>query len=131
MTKNINKPNGIGLGRIIKASQCSVKGFIAAYNHESAFRQELLLTAIMLPFSFVIANDSIQLALLIVTLLLVLLVEILNSAIEAVVDRISLEQNPLSGRAKDLGSAAAFLALTICSLIWLAVIYQNYFSLSS
>lgn len=119
-----NKPNGTGLGRIIKASKCSWLGFKAAFIHESAFRQELLLAAILLPISFFIAQDIMQLAMLNGVLLIVLMVEILNSAIEATVDRIGLEHHELSGRAKDLGSAAVFLALMLCLLVWLSVIYH-------
>jgi len=121
-----NKPNGSGFGRIIKAGNCSFLGFKAAYKYESAFRQELMLALVLLPFSFVIADNSMQLALLISGLLFVLIVEIINSAIEAVVDRVGLEHNELSGRAKDLGSAAVFLALTLCFLVWAGVIYHNF-----
>jgi diacylglycerol kinase (ATP) len=119
-----NKPNGTGLGRIIKAYKCSMQGFSAAFKHESAFRQELLLAAILLPISFLVATTGVQLALLIAALIIVLLAEIVNSAIEAVVDRVGLEHHELSGRAKDMGSSAVFLALTLCAVIWAGVIYD-------
>ena len=124
----LNKPNGTGLGRAIKAFRCSMLGFSAAFRHESAFRQELLLTAILLPISFFIATSGVQLALLISALIIVLLAEIINSAIEAVVDRIGLEHHELSGRAKDLGSSAVFLALSLCFVVWAGVIYDVFIS---
>jgi len=121
-----NKPNGSGLTRIVKATRCSVLGFKAAYKHESAFRQELLLCLLLTPIGFFVASSGVQFALLFGCLILLLLVEIINSAIEAVVDRIGLEYHELSGRAKDLGSAAVFLALCICVVTWLGVIFDNY-----
>ena len=91
-----------------KSHQCSWLGFSAAFKHESAFRQELLLCAVLLPFSFVLAQSVSHWAMLIVTLLLLLLVELLNSAIEAITDRVGTEYHVLSGRAKDTASAAVF-----------------------
>ncbi len=123
-----NKPNGTGLTRVLKATHCSMLGFKAAYKHESAFRQELWLCCLLLPLSFFIATSGVQLGLLIASLLLILLVEIINSAIEAIVDRIGIELHELSGRAKDLGSTAVFLALCICVVIWAGVIFDNYFT---
>jgi len=123
-----NKPNGTGLTRVLKATRCSMLGFKAAYKHESAFRQELWLCCLLLPLSFFIATSGVQLGLLIASLLLILLVEVINSAIEAIVDRIGLELHELSGRAKDLGSTAVFLALCICVVIWAGVIFDNYFT---
>ena len=123
-----NKPNGSGFNRILKATRCSMLGFKAAFKHESAFRQELWLCCLLLPISLFIANSGVQLGLLIGSLLLILLVEVINSAIEAIVDRIGLEQHELSGRAKDLGSTAVFLALSIFVVIWAGVIFDNYFN---
>jgi len=122
------KPNGSGFTRILKAARCSMLGFKAVYKHESAFRQELLLCCLLLPTSLFIANNGVQLGLLIGSLLLILLAEVINSAIEAIVDRIGLELHELSGRAKDLGSTAVFLALSICVVIWTGVIFDNYFN---
>ena len=124
----LNKPNGTGFGRVIKAFKCSMLGFSAAIKHESAFRQELLLAAILLPISFFIASTGTQLALLIGALIIVLLAEIINSAIEAVVDRVGTEHHELSGRAKDLGSSAVFLALTLCFVVWAGIIYDVFFA---
>ena len=128
MITEVNKPNGSGIGRIFKATVCSFQGFRAAYKYESAFRQELIMALLMLPVSFLIGNSSIEVAMLIGSLLLLLIVEILNSAIETVVDRVGLELHELSGRAKDLGSAAVFLALLLVAVTWFGVIYQNYLS---
>jgi diacylglycerol kinase (ATP) len=122
------KPNGSGFTRILKATRCSMLGFKAAYKHESAFRQELWLCCLLLPVSLFIASSGIQLGLLIGSLLLILLAEVINSAIEAIVDRIGLELHELSGRAKDLGSTAVFLALCIFVVIWAGVIFDNYFN---
>lgn len=128
VTEIKNKPNGAGFSRILKAARCSMLGFHAAYKHESAFRQELCLCLLLLPVSLFIASSGVQLALLIGSLILLLLVEVINSAIEAIVDRIGLEHHELSGRAKDLGSAAVFLAIVIGMVIWAGVIFDNYFS---
>jgi diacylglycerol kinase (ATP) len=121
----INKPNGSGLGRILKATECSRKGFVAAWRFEAAFRQEALLAMLMLPLSFWLAQSVAQWALLVAVLLLVLIVELLNSAIEALTDRVSLERHELSGRAKDMGSAAVTLSLTIVALVWGAALWQR------
>ncbi len=121
-----NKPNGAGLSRIIKATHCSMLGLKAAYKHESAFRQELLLCAFLLPLALFIAKSGMQLGLLLGSLIVLLLVEIINSAVEAVVDRIGSEHHELSGRAKDLGSAAVMLALLLVFVIWGGILFDNY-----
>ncbi|GAB2707940.1 diacylglycerol kinase [Aliiglaciecola sp. 3_MG-2023] len=120
----VNKPNGTGLSRIFKATQCSFRGFVAAWQHESAFRQELLMTLVLLPFSFVIASSTLHLLVLIGTLLFVLFAEIINSAIEAIADAVTLENNILIGRAKDMGSSGVFIALTLLTLVWLEGIWR-------
>jgi diacylglycerol kinase (ATP) len=117
----INKPNGTGVTRLFKAFRCSLLGFKAAYNHETAFRQELLLCGILLPCSFFIAASLTQWILLVCTLIFLLFAEIINSAIEALADQISLDHHELIGRAKDLGSAAVFLAMLMVALVWLAI----------
>jgi len=123
----MNKPNGGGLGRILKATDCSRKGFIAAWTHEAAFRQETVLALIMLPLSFWLAQSTGHWAMLVATLLLVLIVELLNSAIETLTDRVSLERHELSGRAKDIASAAVTLSLTVVAVVWGAAIYEKFF----
>ncbi len=126
--QEINKPNGAGFNRIINATRCSILGLNAAYKHELAFRQELLLCVFLVPLSLFIATSGIQLGLLLGSLILLLLVEVINSAIEAVVDRIGTEHHELSGRAKDLGSAAVMLAMSIVFVIWGGILFDNYLS---
>ncbi len=107
-----------GFRRLLNATFYSLKGFLAAWKYESAFRQEIVCATFMIPLAFYLTPDSISRILLIGSLLLVLIVELINSGIEAVVDRISLEKNELSGRAKDFGSAAVFVALTLALITW-------------
>ena len=125
--KIVNKPNGKGLGRILKATHCSIKGFSAAWQHESAFRQELMMVVILLPFAFILCSSFNHLLLLISSLLLVLFAEIINSAIEALADAITLEHHILIGRAKDMGSAGVFIALSVMVMIWSYAVYQYQF----
>jgi len=122
----VGKPGNTGITRIIKAFGFSMKGFRAAWKHEAAFRQELMLTVVLTPLAFVISETTMQLALLLLTLFVVLITEILNSAVEAVVDRVSDEQHKLAGRAKDMGSAAVFLSLVMTAVIWGLVIFERY-----
>ena len=122
-----SKPNGSGLSRLIKATKCSILGFKAAYKHEAAFRQELLLITLLTPIAFFIAQSFADFVALLVVMLLVLIVELLNSAIESVVDRIGLERHELSGRAKDLGSAAVTLALSVATLVWGYQLFKFFF----
>lgn len=121
------KPGKTGLIRIIHAFGYSVQGIRAAFKHEAAFRQELLLAIILIPLAFFVTQDAVKLAFLISSPILVLVVEILNSAIEAVVDRFGEEHHELSGRAKDMGSAAVFLSLVIVAVIWGLIVFDTYF----
>ncbi|WP_321914683.1 diacylglycerol kinase [Paraburkholderia sp. J11-2] len=107
-----------GITRAWKALKYSIKGFRAAIREESAFRQELTLAAILVPIGVFIPVEPVERVLLLGSVILVLIVELLNSSIENAVDRIGLERNELSGRAKDLGSAAVTLALLLCVLTW-------------
>ena len=116
------KPGKTGLARVIDATGYSWLGLQAAYRHESAFRQELLLALLLTPLALWLGDGGIEYALLIGALLLVLVVELINSAIEAVVDRISDEHHELAGRAKDIGSAAVFVALLNAALVWFFVL---------
>ncbi|GAC13071.1 diacylglycerol kinase [Aliiglaciecola lipolytica] len=120
----VNKPNGKGVLRILKAMQCSIRGFIFAWRHESAFRQELIMACVMLPFAFVLSSSIQHLVVLIISLLFVLFAEIINSAIEALADAVTLENNALIGRAKDMGSSAVFISLTILTVIWVEAIWR-------
>lgn len=107
-----------GFTRIWRAFFYSLAGFSAALKYEHAFRQELILCLVLLPFAVFLPLDLVERIILIMTLMFVLVVELLNSAIEAIVDRISLENHELSKRAKDLGSAAVFLSLVVTTLAW-------------
>jgi diacylglycerol kinase (ATP) len=117
-----NKPNGTGIGRIIRAGRCSILGLRAALRHEQAFGQELLLCVVMAPLGLWLGEDGLERALLLGPLLILLIVELLNSAIEAVVDRVGTEHHELSGRAKDLASAAVLLAIVNIIGTWLLVL---------
>jgi diacylglycerol kinase (ATP) len=121
----INKPNGSGITRILKATRCSVQGLHAAWINEAAFRQEALLAMAMFPASFWLAETMSKWVVLIGVLLLVIIVELLNSAIEALTDRVSLERHELSGRAKDMGSAAVTCSLLIVVLVWGAALFEK------
>ena len=114
-----------GIIRIIKASGYSWQGLCAAWRHEAAFRQEVLLAVVMIPIGLYLGANGVEKALLISSVLLILLVEILNSAVEAVVDRFGDEQHELSGRAKDMGSAAVALALAIMVVVWALVLFPG------
>jgi diacylglycerol kinase (ATP) len=114
-----------GLDRIRHAAGYSWAGLKAAYTGESAFRQETWLLIIGTPLAFWLGNDWVQVALLLGSLLVVLIVELLNSAIEAVVDRVSFEMHHLSKRAKDIASAAVMLALLLAAGIWAAAVWQH------
>jgi diacylglycerol kinase (ATP) len=114
-----------GLQRIWRAATYSWRGLCAAVRGESAFRQELALAAVMLPASLFLGQNWVEVALLAGSVLLVMVVELLNSAIETTVDRISMELHELSGRAKDMGSAAVLLALLLCGGIWASALWQR------
>lgn len=110
-----------GLIRLIKATRYSIQGFKAGLKTEAALRQELVAIVILVPLALFLPVTPLEKALLINSLLLVFLVELLNSAIETIVDRIGSEKHELSGKAKDLGSAAVFIALIISGIIWLVI----------
>ena len=107
-----------GLRRLLNACGYSVSGIGEAFRHEAAFRQELLLAAVLIPLALVSRRPGSDKALLIGSVMLVLIVELLNSAIESLTDRVSLEIHPLAKRAKDLGSAAVLLSLLTMAVVW-------------
>jgi diacylglycerol kinase (ATP) len=111
-----------GIQRLWNALGYSLQGLASAFRHEDAFRQEVLLAALLVPAAFFIPVGGAERALMIASVLLVLIVELLNSAVEAAVDRISLENHLLAKRAKDLGSAAVFLSLANAAAVWLLVL---------
>jgi diacylglycerol kinase (ATP) len=112
-----------GFARIIKATGYSWQGMRAAYRHEAAFRQEVWLCCVMIPLGLYLGDNGIEKALLVSSVILLPLVEILNSALEAVVDRFGGEQHELSGRAKDMASAAVVLALILTATVWILVLF--------
>ncbi|AZC35681.1 diacylglycerol kinase [Pseudomonas chlororaphis] len=111
-----------GLKRILNASGYSLDGLRAAFTGEAAFRQLVLLNAILIPVSFLLNVSRVERALLIAVCLLALIVELLNSAVEAAIDRISLDRHPLSKNAKDMGSAAQFVALSMITAVWAVIL---------
>jgi diacylglycerol kinase (ATP) len=121
------KPGDSGLARIFAATGHSIEGIRACWANEAAFRQNASLAAILFVLSFFVARSPEQWLLLNFPGILLLIVELLNSAIENTVDRIGLERNPLSGRAKDMASAAVFMCLCLIGLCWSVVIWNNFF----
>ena len=113
-----------GFTRIMKAAGYSWQGIKDAYKYEAAFRQETWLALVLIPLAIYVAENATQLALMISSVLLVMLVEILNSAVEAVVDRFGDELHELSGRAKDMASAAVTFSLIIMVLIWSLMLWE-------
>jgi len=114
-----------GLRRLINALGYSRDGLAAAWRHEAAFREEVLLAAIAIPLGLWLGHGGIEKALLIGCILLVLVVELLNSAVEAVVDRVSDEHHELSKRAKDIGSAAVLLTLLLAAAVWGLILFPH------
>lgn len=114
-----------GLRRVINATGYSLCGLKSAWQTEAAFRQEALLMVILLPMAILLGKNGVERALLISVCLVVLIAELLNSAIEAVVDRIGLEHHPLAGAAKDLGSAAVFVSLVMVVMVWGLVLFDS------
>ena len=117
------KPGKTGIARIIKATGYSWAGLKAAWKHEAAFRQELMLAVVGVPLAFWLADTKSELLWMILPLFLLVMAELVNSALEAVVDRISDEHHELSGRAKDIGSSIVFVSLVLLVVIWGIVLY--------
>ena len=119
------KPGRTGVKRIFDATGYSIRGINACWNHEAAFRQDVVLSAILFITSFFLARSIEQWLLLVLPLMLILIVELLNSAIENAVDRIGTERHHLSGRAKDMGSAAVLLCWVVIGMSWIAIAWKN------
>ena len=122
----MGKPGNTGLKRILNATVFSAQGFAHAWRHESAFRQELTLALVMTPLALWLGRTAYERLMLIACLLLVLIVELLNSAVEAAIDRFGDEHHELSGRAKDLGSAAVFVSLVMVLAVWATVAWDRF-----
>ena len=120
------KPGKKGLSRLIDATRYSIKGIRACWQYEAAFRQEVALFLVLFPLSFFVARSTEQWLLLVAPLFLLLIVELLNTAVENVVDRIGDELHDLSGRAKDMGSAAVLFCLILIGLNWGSIAWKNF-----
>jgi diacylglycerol kinase (ATP) len=111
-----------GLLRVLRALWASANGLMGAFREEAAFRQELALAVLVIPLALWLGHSGVERALLIAPMLLILIVELLNSAIEATVDRIGFERHQLAGLAKDIGSAAVFMSFVLLITVWLLVL---------
>ena len=111
-----------GLLRVMRALGASVHGLVGAFREEAAFRQELALATLVIPLALWLGHSGVERALLVAPMLLILIVELLNSAIEATVDRIGFERHKLAGLAKDIGSAAVFMSFVLLTTMWLLVL---------
>lgn len=119
----MRRPKIAGANRVLKAFGASYRGFRGAFAGEAAFRQELAVAAVVVPLGLYLGHSGVERALLVGPMLLVLIVELINSAIEATVDRVGLEHHELSGLAKDLGSAAVLSSFVLLGLTWLLVLF--------
>ena len=115
-----------GLDRVCRATGYSLAGLAAAYRSESAFRQEFWLAALLIPLAFWVGRGWVEVAALVGSTMLVLIVELLNSGIEAAIDRVSFELHDLSKRAKDYASAAVLLSLLLCACVWSAALWNRF-----
>ena len=115
-------PPPIGPGRVVKALGYSIDGLAGAWRTEGAFRQEVLFAVVLIPISCFLPVTLLEHALLVASVLLVLVVELLNSSMEAAIDRISMDRHPLSKKAKDTGSAAVLLAIVVAMIVWGAIL---------
>lgn len=121
----VRKQQSRGLQRLINATRFSLQGIRCAAKHEAAFRQEAWVLLVGVPCAFWVASTVWQAALLISSLLLILMIEMVNSALESLVDRVSTEFHELSGRTKDMGSAAVMLSIVIAGILWSAALWQR------
>jgi diacylglycerol kinase (ATP) len=122
------KKQNTGLRRIVNATVFSLAGLRAAWRNEAAFRQECLLALALTPTAVWLGRNAVERSLLIGTVWLVLIVELLNSAVEAVVDRVGTDHHQLSGRAKDLGSAGVFVSLLLVLVVWVLIAWERFVS---
>jgi len=122
----MGKPGNTGIRRIVNATFYSLAGLRAAWQHEAAFRQEVMLAVVLIPAGIWLGRTAVERSLLIGSCLLVLIVELLNSGIEAIVDRVGTEPHRLSGQAKDLGSAAVFVSLTLVLVVWGLIAWSRF-----
>ncbi len=123
----MTKPGKTGIARLIAATGYSIKGFRAAWKYEEAFRIEATLACLFMPLAFWIGQDLTHKLLLLITCALVILAELFNSAIEAAIDRFGSEMHPLSGQAKDIGSAGVLTTLILFIVVWATSLWQHFF----
>ena len=121
------KPDNTGIRRILRATKFSAQGLAQAWQHEAAFRQELVLVLLLVPVAVWLGQTALERAVLIGCCLIVLIVELINSAIEAAIDRHGDEHHELSGRAKDMGSAAVFVSLLLVAVVWGLIAAERFF----
>ncbi len=124
------KPDNTGIRRILRATKFSAQGLAQAWQHEAAFRQELVLVLILVPVAAWLGQTALERAVLIGCCLIVLIVELINSAIEAAIDRHGDEHHELSGRAKDMGSAAVFISLLLVAVVWGLIATERFFGVA-
>ncbi|WP_159739427.1 diacylglycerol kinase [Vibrio atypicus] len=120
------KPGATGLTRIVNATGYSIQGLKAAFKHEAAIRQEITLLLVAIIALVWLSLPVVETVLMLASVVLVLIIELVNSAIEAIVDRVGTERHELSGRAKDIGSAAVLVALTLAGFTWSYILYHQY-----
>ncbi|MEO7743347.1 MAG: diacylglycerol kinase [Usitatibacter sp.] len=116
----------VGFERVVSACFNSCAGLAAAWRSEAAFRQEVVMAVLLIPIAFVLTPIAVERALLIAAVLLVMVVELLNSCVEAAIDRISLDHHPLSKHAKDVGSAAVLMSLVLLAAVWMVILAPRY-----
>lgn len=119
----LDRPKPRGVLRVLRAAGASWRGLVGAFRAEAAFRQELALAAVVIPLGLWLGHTGVERALLVAPMLLVLVVELVNSAIEATVDRIGMERHVLAGLAKDIGSAAVFVSFILLGAVWALVLF--------
>lgn len=127
----VGKPGNTGIRRLFRATLFSWQGYFAAWKNEAAFRQELTLVVVLVPVAFWLGQTALERAAMIGSLLIVLIVELLNSAIEAAIDRHGSEQHELSGRAKDMGSAAVLTSLVLVVTVWALIAAERFLGTGS
>jgi diacylglycerol kinase (ATP) len=124
MSETADRLKPTGMTRIFKAMRVSMLGLAGAFREEAAFRQELALALVVIPLGLWLGRNGIERALLVAPMFLVLIVELINSAIESTIDRIGMERHKLSGLAKDIGSAAVFMSLLLMAVVWTLVLWR-------
>lgn len=125
--QEVSEPKAVGIQRILKAFRYSCQGFAYSFKHEASFREEVLAALVLLPLALWLDVTVVERVLLVCSVLFVLIVELFNTAIEAVVDRIGLARHALAGAAKDVGSAAVLLSLVMWAVVWGSIIYARFF----